>query len=111
MATIAEHNESMTLYYSKSTGVIRTIIKGIQDMSLYGEQAEDMSIIQSFIVVPYSRDIFDNKDNYKVNLGTLQVVKVLTTEEEERFSKLEEENVNLKLAMAEVIELVMGGGV
>lgn len=96
MATIAESNESMTVYYSKSTGIIRAVSSGVEDMSFYGEQAEDMSIIQGYIVLPFRKDVFQNKDHYKIDTDTLQLVKVFISEEEERITKLEEEIAELK---------------
>ena len=106
MATIAESNESMTVYYSKSTGIIRSISSGVEDMSFYGEQAEDMSIIQGYIVLPFRKDVFQNKDRYKINTDTLQLVKVFISEEEERIAKLEEENKSLKQSIEELREMV-----
>lgn len=114
MATLDEFKESMTVFFSKSTGVIRTIATGVQSMSIYGDMQEDMKLIQDCIVIPMCKDIFDNKDKYKVNLDTKEVVKVLTTQEEEKFKSLSLENANLKQSVAELTVLVtslVGGGV
>lgn len=96
MATIAESNESMTVYYSKRTGIIRAVTSGVDDMSFYGEQAEEMSIIQGFVVLPLRKDVLYNKENYKIDIDTLQLVKIFVSEEEERITKLEEEIAELK---------------
>lgn len=123
MANIEEFQESMTLYYSLSTGVVRTVATGVQDMSIYGDQEEEMKTIQDCIVIPLNKDILDNKNKYKVNVETKQVIKILESETEiainalkednklkdEKIAVLEDESVKLKIAMADIYESILGG--
>lgn len=94
MATIEEHNDSITIFYSKRTGIINSLSTGIQDMGFFGENAEDMSVIYDFMIVPYSKDLLYNKDKYKVVDGVL--VKIVVTSEEQAIMNLTAENTALK---------------
>lgn len=123
MANIEEFKESMTIYYSLSTGIIRMITTGVQDMSIYGDQEAEMKLIQDCIVMSLNKDILDNRNNYKVNVETKQVVKILESETEieinnlkenniakdERIKALEDESIKLKVAMADIYESLLGG--
>lgn len=73
MATIAEMQSSMTLYYSKSSGDIKAFCTGIQDMSFFGSDSEDYSIIWDFVVLPLDNNVLDNFKNFTINLTTKQL--------------------------------------
>lgn len=60
----------MTLYYSKSTGIIIKYCTGIQDMSIFGELQADNEIINDFIVVDLDASVLNNISAYKVNSTT-----------------------------------------
>jgi predicted subunit of tRNA(5-methylaminomethyl-2-thiouridylate) methyltransferase len=54
----------MTIYYFKSSGIIREISTGVQDMSTYGEHEQDYAQILDFVVVDLDMYIFDNSMNF-----------------------------------------------
>lgn len=70
LPTIEEMNNSMTVYFSKSNGNIKSISTGIQDMSLFASNADDYSIIWDFVVAPKDDYVMKNKDSFKINLET-----------------------------------------
>lgn len=51
MASMAEHEASMTIYYYKSNGDIHSYCTGISDMSMFGEHVDDYAMILDYIVV------------------------------------------------------------
>lgn len=51
MATIEEHEASMTLFYYKRNGDIHSYATGIMDMSMFGKHMEDYSLILDYVVV------------------------------------------------------------
>lgn len=62
------HASTMTVFYSKYTGKIYDAVSGIQDFTMYKEDAEDK---RSFLIkVELPRDDFfiDTFYNYQVNL-------------------------------------------
>lgn len=123
MANVEEFQESMTIYYSLITGVIRMVATGIQTMAIYGDQESEMEIIQGCMVIPIIRDILENKHKYKVDIETKRVIKILESETEIQINDLKEENkikdgkiaaledesIKLKLAMADIYESLLGG--
>ena len=60
----------MTLYYSKSTGIIIKYCTGVQDMSIFGELQADNEIINDFIVVDLDERVLSNISAYRVNSTT-----------------------------------------
>ena len=58
--TIKEFENSMTLYYFKSSGKIHSWCTGINDMSSFGEHEEDYSLMLDFLVIPIDRYVLDN---------------------------------------------------
>ncbi|SHH55969.1 hypothetical protein [Clostridium intestinale] len=73
MATIEEHEKSMTLYYSKRTGEITTLSTGIQDMNFFGDNKEDYEIIWDFIVLEKDNYVLGNKDKFKIIDGNVKL--------------------------------------
>ena len=68
--TIEEHEASMTIYYSKSTGEIKNLCTGIQDMSFYGVDAADFSTIWAFTVLAKDLYVLENPDKFKMDLSS-----------------------------------------
>jgi hypothetical protein len=66
MATLEEHENSMTLYYSKRTGEITAYSTGIQDMNFFGGNKEDYEIIWDFIVLEKDNYVLENRDKFKI---------------------------------------------
>lgn len=65
--TIEEHENNMTLFYSKQTGEIKCYCTGIQDMNYFGNSKVDFEIIYDFIVVEKDEYILNNLDLFNVN--------------------------------------------
>ena len=60
-----EKNESkMTIFFSKSTGKIKAVCGGIQDLNYFGEDKEDYNY--NFVVIDYNLNLFNNFFKYKV---------------------------------------------
>lgn len=70
MATIDEMNSSMTIFYSKSTGLIKSIMNGIQDMNFFGQDKEDFTLIWDFIVLNRDDYVLNNYKQFKINLDS-----------------------------------------
>lgn len=83
MATIKEFENKMTLFYSRQTGKITTLCFGIQDMSFYGEDIEDYSIIYDYIVVDKDEYVINNIEKFMIEEGKV----VLKPEEMNVLSK------------------------
>jgi len=97
MATIAESNEKMTVFYSKSSGKITGVCKGIQDMSFFGDFENDFSIIYDYVVLPYNLDTIKNAKNYQINIETHELENILPI-----VIALKQENELLKAQIAEL---------
>lgn len=83
MGTIEEMENSMTLFYSKRTGEIKGWCSGIQNMSFYGDDAEDYSIIWDFVVLPKDTNVMQNSAMFKINTET----KILEIKSEYSFNQ------------------------
>lgn len=70
MATIEEMQSSMTLFYSKRTGEIKSLATGIQDMSYFGDDSQDYSLIWNFVVINIDENVIKNPQMFKVNIET-----------------------------------------
>ena len=70
MPTIEEMNSNMTIFYSKSSGDIKSLATGIQDMDMFGVNAADYSIIWDFVVLAIDDYVLKNPDQFKINLAT-----------------------------------------
>jgi len=68
--TIAENEAKMTVYYSKSTGALKGVYSGIQDMSVFGADAEDYTTIWKFEVIDIDEYVLQNPDKFIMNVST-----------------------------------------
>lgn len=66
--SIEDHEASMTVFYSKSTGEIKNLCTGIQDMNFYREDAEDFSQIWTFIILTKDGYVLENPNKFKMDL-------------------------------------------
>ncbi len=73
MASIEEHQKYMTIFYRKRDGEIRGYATGIQDMSFYGDDEEDFSIIFDFVVLEKDTQVLNNIQKFKVNTETKEI--------------------------------------
>jgi hypothetical protein len=70
MPNIEEMKNNMTIFYSKSNGSIKGAGSGIQNMNIYGDDAEDYSLIWDFIVLPIDDYVIKNVQLFKINVNT-----------------------------------------
>lgn len=96
MGTLREFQESLTIFYSKKTGIITSFSTGIQTFEHFGENAEDMKIIYDIATIPYNEDVINNSKNYKVDTTSKQLVKVVTSVDQQQLESLQNENKTLK---------------
>lgn len=75
MSTIEDHQSKMTVFYSKSNGAIKNIATGIHDMNFFADEKDDLSIIWSFVVVPYDKFVLYNANHfiYDINGSELKL--------------------------------------
>lgn len=69
MATIAEMEASMTIYYSKSTGILKGVYSGIQDMKSFGADEADYTQIWDFKVVPNDAYVLAHPNLFIVDIS------------------------------------------
>lgn len=73
MDNILQHENKMTIFYSKKDGSIKGIATGVQDISFYGDNAEDFRVIRDCIVIDKDMDVFNNFKRFVVNTETKEV--------------------------------------
>ena len=72
--TIEDFEQSMTVFYFKRTGEIKNISYGIGDMSFYGDNQEDYSLIVDFIIVDRDPFVFDRVSDFIVDLESRKLI-------------------------------------
>jgi hypothetical protein len=73
MATIAEMQNKMTVYYRLENGAIKQIIGGIQDMSVFGDEQNDFIKIWGYIVLDMDAYVINNSQNFVYDLESNQL--------------------------------------
>lgn len=73
MASIAEHEASMTLFYYKRNGDIYSYATGIQDMKMFGTHADDYTLIMDYIVVERDQMVMEAIHKFYVDIETKQL--------------------------------------
>lgn len=73
MATMEEHQKSMTIFFRKKDGEIKGYASGIQDMSFYGDDEEDFALIWDCVVLEKDRQVLDNIEKFKINIKTKEI--------------------------------------
>lgn len=73
MASMAEHEASMTLYFYKSDGEIYSYCTGVQDMSRFGERAADYELIIDFVVVDKDPTIMEHTNRFHIDLESKKI--------------------------------------
>lgn len=61
---IEEFENIMTIFYSSSSGKIKSIVSGKQDMNVFGEDKDDYNY--DFIVIEKDEYLFNNFDKFKI---------------------------------------------
>jgi len=74
MPTIEEMKTKMTIFYSKQTGEIKSIVVGIQDMNFFGESKIDFEIIYDFLVVDKDQYVLENLKSFTIINGELKLI-------------------------------------
>lgn len=104
--------EIITIFFSKSTGLIKTFSQGRYDMSYFGEFAEDYTHILDFIVLESGIPVKfgETYKDYKVDLTTKQLVSIVKNP---YIEQLEQENAKLRedltIFQTAFDEFLMGG--
>ena len=71
MASLDEFENSMTIYYYKSNGDIHSYCTGINDMTMFGEHADDYAAILDYLIHNWNNSyiagepVVSNFDLYK----------------------------------------------
>ena len=73
MASMAEHEASMTIYYYMSNGEIYSSCSGINDLSTFGVHQVDYELILDFIVVPKDELVMQTMHHFYVDTETKQL--------------------------------------
>ncbi len=72
--TIEDFENNMTIYYRKATGAIKQVAGGIQDMSVFGDEESDYTLIWDFIIAPRDENVRDNMNQFTVDLETKELI-------------------------------------
>ena len=66
--TMQEHEESMSVFYYKRTGVIYSWGTGIQSFNCFGQHSEDYKEILGLLILPRDNFVLDNMKLFKVDV-------------------------------------------
>ncbi|MBU3195636.1 hypothetical protein KPL26_03020 [Clostridium algidicarnis] len=72
---IREMEAKMTIFYSKSTGLITMGMTGIADFNIFIEQANDYKMIWDFIVLDKDEYVLYNYKNFTIENGEIKLKK------------------------------------
>ena len=73
MATIEEHETSMTIFYYKSDGEIHSYCTGISGMERFGDRQADYSLIIDCYVYPKDETVIRYLNLFYIELETKQI--------------------------------------
>ncbi|WP_317327276.1 hypothetical protein [Turicibacter sanguinis] len=71
---IDDYDSVMTVYFVKRTGKIKFIADGRQDMSMFGDDEIEQSMIWNYIVVEKDDFIKDNTNQFRVDPETKELI-------------------------------------
>lgn len=71
--SIEEMQDSMTVYFSKRTGEIKSIVGGIQSMEVFGVDKEDYELIWDLVVIEKDEYVMQNMDKFRVDEGNIKL--------------------------------------
>jgi len=72
---IKEMEAKMTIFYSRSSGLITMAMTGIGDFDVFMEQAEDYKLIWDFVVVNKDEYVLYNYKNFIIENGEVKLKK------------------------------------
>lgn len=70
MATMAEHESSMTIYYYKSDGGIYSYSTGINNLNIFGSRKTDYEQMLDYIVVDKDPTVMESFNKFYVDIET-----------------------------------------
>ena len=73
MATIAEHEASVTSFYYKSDGTIYCYCTGISDVSSLGRKQLDYELIIDYLVLPRDNTVITFLNRFYVDVNTKEL--------------------------------------
>lgn len=73
MANMEEFEKSMTIYYYKSNGDIHSYCTGINDMTMFGEHADDYSAILDYIVMEKDMMVLEILYKFYIDIETKEL--------------------------------------
>lgn len=73
MASLEEFENSMTIYYYRSNGDIHSYCTGINDMTMFGEHAEDYAAILDYLVTEKDPTVLEFLYKFYVDVETKQL--------------------------------------
>lgn len=73
MASIEEHEASMTIFYYKSDGGIHSYCTGISGMERFGDRQEDYSLIVDCKVFPRDDTVIRYLNLFYIDIETEQI--------------------------------------
>ena len=73
MASIEEHESSMTIFYYKRDGEIHSYCTGISGMERFGEHEQDYSLIIECSVFPKDETVIRHLNLFYIDLETKQI--------------------------------------
>lgn len=71
---IEDYDSVMTVFFVKRTGKIKMIADGRQDMSMFGDDEPEQSMIWDYIVVEKDDVLQNNADQFHVDPETKEIV-------------------------------------
>ena len=71
--SIEEMQDNMTIYFSKRTGEIKSIVGGIQSMDIFGTDKEDYELIWDLIIAEKDEYVMQNIDKFRVDEGNIKL--------------------------------------
>lgn len=74
MATMQEHDQSMTVIYFKRTGEIHSMGTGVQSLSVFGEHEQDYSEIMECLVLPKDDLVLNNIQLFKIDIENKKII-------------------------------------
>ena len=73
MASMAEHEASMTIFYYKSDGTIYSYCTGISDMSGFGDRQADYELMLDYIVLPKDQTAIEFLHKFYIDVETKEM--------------------------------------
>lgn len=73
MASLAEHEASMTIFYFKSDGKIYSYCTGISDLSSFGDRWEDYALMLDSVVLPKDQTAIEFLYKFYIDIETKEL--------------------------------------